>query len=565
VVPALTTSTLGTIAGTAQELCTVGASGTTDANGSFSLTVPSAQTTLAGPALVQVTNGTFIDEATGVTSTGPLGAAINTTLRALVAVDYFDDLRVPGGGGTIIPVAVTALTEMATSRAMGSGVAPTAGEAHSANGHVASLFGLAGVSITGTIPSDILDANSDSDTDDQKQYGLINAGFSQLAQVLEGDNDTLDVVATAASDFSDGILNSIDINGLTVSVPGASTALPGSAFGATFSTAISTLQAGAANQTGFSVSAADLSTIAGASIASNNIITLSDNACRAADNQLPSGPFMQVRAITGTVATLRNANSDGLAGGTANVGLGSGAGTEAPDFLSGQSVNIRCPFANFSQGSTAAGDRGSGTVTVSPRFTVRDPLAADASSVATGGLIPAGTATGTFRAITGTLSGLVVNNGPTGVSLSKPEGATITITGMRDANNNPIILSTPLSTSSIAAGGNLIRFIPGALIGAISAAGVSQFDGLIKTGVFAYEVTLGMNTYLHAAAVGAGSAPENNGPAAPRSNSCIGTPGTAGTAPASAAVASPGAAVGALVGGACVPVTSIRGSLEIGQ
>jgi hypothetical protein len=547
-------------------LCVVGSSGTTDSNGTFSLTVPSAQTTLAGPAIVQVTNGTFVDEATGATATGPLGAGINTTLRAVVAVDYFDDLRLPGGGGTIIPVAVTALTEMATARAMGGGTAPSTGEAHAANTYLAALYGLAGVSITGTIPSDILNANSDGDTDAQKTYGLINAGFSQLAQVLEGDNDTLDVVAAAALDFNDGIFNSITIAGATVTVPGATTTVPGSAFGATFSNAIAALQAGAANQTGFTVDAATLATISGANIASNNIIALSDNGCRAADNQLPSGPFMAVRSITGSIATLRNSNSDRIAGGTAEVGLApTGAGTEPADFLSGQSVNIRCPFANFSQGSTALDDRGSGTITVSPRFTIRDPLVKDEGTPGAGGLVPVGGSVTTFRSITGTLSGLTIKNGPTGVSLSKPEGASITITGMRDANNNPIILATPLASSAIAAGGNLIRFIPGALIGAISGAGVSQFDGLIRNGVFVYEVTLGMNTYLHAAAAGAGSAPENNGPAAPRSTTCIGTPGTAGTAPASIVTVAPSGAVGALAAGACVPVTSIVGSLRIKQ
>jgi hypothetical protein len=510
----------------------------------------------------------MVDEATGATVTGPLGAGINTTLRALVAVDYFDDLRQPGGGGTIIPVAVTALTELATSRALGGGTAPSTGEAHGANTYLAALFGLTGVSITGTIPSDILDANSSTDTDAQKTYGLINAGFSQLAQVLEGDNDTLDVVASGALDFDDGIFNSIDIGGTNVTVPGATTTMPGSAFGATFSAAISTLQSGSANQTGFTVDAATLATIGGAPIASNNILALSDNGCRAADNQLPSGPFMAVRSIAGGIATLRNHNSDGLgiAGLTASVGLApTGNGIEPADFLSGQSVNIRCPFANFSQGSTASDDRGSGTITVSPRFTIRDPLVKDEGLDTAGGLVGVGGSVTTFRSISGTLSGLTVKNGPTGVSLSKPEGATITITGMRDANNNPIILSTPLSTAAIAAGGNLIRFIPGALIGAISGAGVSQFDGLIRNGVFVYEVSLGMNTYLHAAAIGAGSAPENNGPAAPRSTTCIGTPGTAGTAPASIATVAPSGAVGALVAGACVPITSIVGSLRIKQ
>ena len=117
-----TTVPVGTVrtttADTTATVCQLGSSGITDADGNFAITLPGETTRLVGPALIEATSGQFIDEATGNTETGPIGAA-NTTLRTLVPVDYLDELRLPSGGGTTIErVAVTALTEIATTRAL---------------------------------------------------------------------------------------------------------------------------------------------------------------------------------------------------------------------------------------------------------------------------------------------------------------------------------------------------------------------------------------------------------------------------------------------------------------
>ncbi len=567
--PANTTAIAGTGALALTGRCLIGSSGTTDENGLFALTIPANQTVASGPFLVTVSNGVMTDEVTGATVTGPQGAGINTDFRALLALDFADDLRLPGGASNIIPVAVTALTEMATVRALSAGtVAPSPGDAHSANTQTAELFGLTGVDITTTIPSNILDPNSVNDSDVAKRYGLINAGFSQLAQVMEGDQDVLDVLRAVARDYDDGILNSTSTSGLAadVTVTGASRTMPASTMGNTFAAAIETLQASSVNQTGFTVEADVLAAIRKAPIMSNNILTLADNGCVVADARLPSGSMIFVRTHQG-----------GTSDGTAGVGTGDGRGifngiatlrnaagglgdTIGPDaagrlavsfpgggLFSAQSVTIRCILANYSQGQTSAGDRGAGTVVISPRFTIRDPVQADvALGLATQAHVNA--LAGSARTLTAVLSGMTVNNNPTGVTASQPEGSFLTITGLRDGAGSTINVSTPLApTSVLNQGGNVVRFVPNALIAALSNAGISQFDTLVKSGTFVYEISPGMNLQLHG---NAADVTESNAPPAGRAATCNGDPDT---------MISNTPAAG------CVTVNTLRGSLSVAQ
>ena len=320
-------------------------------------------------------------------------------------VDYLDELRLPSGGGTTITrVAVTALTEIATTRAlavaneslggrspvgalqMGSDVrgAPTSAQAHAANAQIANLYGLVGLDIARTIPSDILDERSEDDAPSMQHYGLVNAGFSQLALAAAGDNDTLDVVAAAADDYSDGIFD-----GLAYGEPSLAGAgqvrLPGNplftqtsaAFASTFAQAIATLQGSSRNQSGFTIDADGLTQVAEASFDSSNVLTLDNNGCVVADRNVPSGSHITVRAIEDGVATLRNALGEKASSNPAIATIGINryvrTGLVANgDPFSAATVQLRCTVANFGQGNTFLGDRGNGTISVSPRFTIRD-------------------------------------------------------------------------------------------------------------------------------------------------------------------------------------------------
>ena len=543
-----------TVVGTsgALERCTIGASGTTDANGGFALTIPDDQSSLVGPLHVEVFNGTFIDEVTGLTNTGPQGPGINSKLRTLVPLEYLDDLRPAGGAANVVTVAISALTELATTRALGAGTGtPTAGQAHAANTQTASLFALTDIDIARTLPSDITNPASSSDSDESKRYGIVNAAFSQLAQVVEGDQDVLDIVRVVGLDYQDGIFDAkgrlTTPSDAALTLPGSSRKIPAATMGPTLASAIETIQSSSVNNTGMTLDAAAVATIRGAHLASNNILTLTDNGCIVADARLPSGSFIFTRAISTGIATLRNSvGGNGSVDGSGFLAVSTA--NSANSFFSAQSVNIRCVLANFSQGATALGDRGSGQITVSPRFTIRDATADDA----TNNLAAAAHKTGSKRTVTGTLSAMTINNNPTGVTGSQPEGTTITITGMRDVNGSTIRIDTPLPPSSILnQGGNVVRFVPNALIGALSAKGLSQFDTLAKDGIFVYEVTPGFPVYLHA---NAGSTTESNAPPAARPQTCNGNPD--GTTTTSGTGFS---------GTSCVNVTTVRGSLEVKQ
>ena len=54
------------------------------------------------------------------------------------------------------------------------------------------------------------------------------------------------------------------------------------------------------------------------------------------------------------------------------------------DPFSAATVQIRCTVANFAQGNTFLGDRGNGTISVSPRFTIRDVRESEVGTVVQG-------------------------------------------------------------------------------------------------------------------------------------------------------------------------------------
>jgi len=515
--------------------CRLGSAGTTDATGAFALTVPDSQTALKGPLHVEVQNGSMVDEATGATILGPAGVAINTSLRALAAVDFLDDLRQAGGLPDIQKVAVTGLTEFATSLAIGAGSqAPTTVQAHSANTLTGQIFGI-GSDVVRTLPSDILDPGSSSDSEDAKSYGLVNAGLSQLAQDLGGDRDVLDVVRVGADDFSNYILDSSGTATAALTVPGPSlTPLPSDAFARQFGTAITTIQASSANQTGFTVSADTIAAINVADFSSNILLTMSNNGIRIADALVPSGSLAHVRpdvllagdglGIQGGVAIMRNAvGAPGAPDAVGRVRVGSGSG-----FFQSETVFARAILRNYVT-SGANDDRGFGSIMVSPRWTMHGVTANDIAQ----GLAPAGTQID-LRSITVTLSALKLDVTSTGVLPSIPSDAVLHVSGLRDGNGNPLQFPTAIAPGGIISRGfalspNIVDLLPNGLVRAITGQGFAQFNTLGKNGIFVMELGMGIPILLHASA--ANTQAETNAPPLTGTASCTGSPALVSAAP----------------------------------
>lgn len=149
--------------GIADTTAPIGAGQTVD-GGSFSVDLGSHE----GPVLVEVTGGTFTDEASGST------VALKIPLHAIIP---------EAGAGTATTVTVTPMTELAYKKAKGAGPF-TSASINDANASVALAFGLK--DIIGVLPV------SGGETDDQKKYAAACGAFSKLINDNRNEGESLD-------------------------------------------------------------------------------------------------------------------------------------------------------------------------------------------------------------------------------------------------------------------------------------------------------------------------------------------------------------------------------------
>ncbi len=147
--------------------------GKTAGDGSYSITLTQAP---AGPALVEVTGGTYTDEASG-----KAGVPLKATLHTLVASVKDGD-----------KIAVTPLTELAYHQAEGIGgtSAFTATSINSANAKIGLTFSVDNI-VTST-PFDPTTTASATATADDKRYAAAVGIFSQLVDNRKGAQTTED-------------------------------------------------------------------------------------------------------------------------------------------------------------------------------------------------------------------------------------------------------------------------------------------------------------------------------------------------------------------------------------
>lgn len=155
---------------------------TTGTDGSFNAGVGS----YSGAVLVEVSGGTYIDEATGL-------QVSNTLMRAAIS-------SVSGQ----ISVTVTPLTELAVAYAESNG-GLTADTITTSNTFVSNLFG--GVDIIATEPVDVLTTPKNNATQDEIEYGLMLAAISQLVANDTSITNVSQLIDTMVADLSDGTLD----------------------------------------------------------------------------------------------------------------------------------------------------------------------------------------------------------------------------------------------------------------------------------------------------------------------------------------------------------------------
>ena len=130
----------------------------TDTNGNYNITIPGGY---AGMVVVEVSGGTYTDEATSTPNT-----VLTTPLRAA--------FNVPAGS-TTASSAVTPLTEIAVQKMGTNTITPT--NSSSINNLVSNLFSVP--DIIATSPVDVSDPGLNATTA-QKKYALVLAAVSQL-------------------------------------------------------------------------------------------------------------------------------------------------------------------------------------------------------------------------------------------------------------------------------------------------------------------------------------------------------------------------------------------------
>ena len=164
--------------------------GSVDSSGTFSIPVG----TYAGTIMLQMTGGSFMDEATGDTMTMQSGDVLTSCVPSFTA------------GSTVSGVQVTPLTSMAQARAQNMTGGMTGANVTAANTAVGDYFTIGDILMTS--PMDPAAAGSGTGADQsQKDYGMVIAAMSQYARSIGMTVSSSGIVTAMMRDASDGVLN----------------------------------------------------------------------------------------------------------------------------------------------------------------------------------------------------------------------------------------------------------------------------------------------------------------------------------------------------------------------
>ena len=173
-----------------------------DASGNFSVPVG----TYAGPVMLQMSGGSYLDEATGSTMPMMTGDVMLACVASIAT------------GATVSEVRVTPLTSMACSRARNMTGGMTAANMTTANTALGTYFSVG--DILHTMPMDPTVAGSGTGaTQDQKSYGMAMAAMSQYAKIIGMTTSSSGMVTAMMNDASDGVMNGM-MGSTTISMAG---------------------------------------------------------------------------------------------------------------------------------------------------------------------------------------------------------------------------------------------------------------------------------------------------------------------------------------------------------
>ena len=167
------------------------ASGTTDSQGNFSMTMGA----YTGPVMLQMSGGSYIDEAMGATMTMSSGDVMTACIPSV------------DSGTTITGIQMTPLTSMAQTMANNMAGGMTDTNIIAANTSVGNYFMVDDILHTQPM-NPLVSGSSGTATQDMKNYGMAIAAMSQSAKDM-GMTSSSSMVTSMMSDASDGVMNGL--------------------------------------------------------------------------------------------------------------------------------------------------------------------------------------------------------------------------------------------------------------------------------------------------------------------------------------------------------------------
>ncbi len=165
------------------------ASGTTDTQGNFTMSIGS----YSGPVMLQISNGTYTDLATGVSMTMAVGNVMTAVIPSV------------SSGATITGIQLTPLTSMAQTRAQYMAGGMIDANIAAANAAVGSYFMVSDILHTQPM-NPLVTGSGTGATQDMRNYGATLAAMSQYAKNI-GMTSSSTIVTAMMKDASDGVMN----------------------------------------------------------------------------------------------------------------------------------------------------------------------------------------------------------------------------------------------------------------------------------------------------------------------------------------------------------------------
>lgn len=208
---------------------------TTDASGKFSLSIGN----YSGPVMLQLSGGSYVDEATGAMMNMAAGDVMTATLPTVAA------------GATISGIQITPLTSMAQRAAQQLSGGMTDANIASANTAVGTYFMVSDILHVQPM-NPLVTGSGSTGSQDAINYGMVMGAMSQYAKSL-GMTSSSAFVTAMMNDASDGMMDG-KMGQSAVMMGGMGVAMPGAAGTSGLASAMSTFASSAQNKSGISAS-----------------------------------------------------------------------------------------------------------------------------------------------------------------------------------------------------------------------------------------------------------------------------------------------------------------------